>query len=258
MEKIKIFILTYSAPDELNNNLDSLFGSNADPLSYSVEIINNHSEHFSIRKKYAKRVTIHHQTTRANWGCGHPSRDWNQSIVKGFRDLNSPQCSQLILCQDDAVWDADWKIKLDRIHSQFSLYQCSWGDCFISMLPDAIKKIGLFDERLCTLGFYEGDFLLRALIYNKEKSSINDYHHKRVLNETEPVVRRSSDEARTPPYMDFSKTIFRSKWPGVSPIKWSRELIDNPPQGSAIPNFVFYPYFEKDIECLKEKNYIIP
>jgi hypothetical protein len=125
-------------------------------------------------------------------------------------------------------------------------------------LPSAIKKIGLFDERMCTLGYYEGDFLLRALIYNKEKSSINDYHHKRVLNETESVVKRSSDEARTPPFMDYSKKIFRSKWPGISPIKWSSGLVDNPPQCSAIPNFVFYPYFEKDIECLKEKNYITP
>lgn len=254
---IKIYILTYRAPEDLHNNLSSLFSSDADPSSYSIEIINNHSTEFSINKKFEKRVKIHHQTLRANWGCGHPSRDWNQAIVSGFRNLNTPDCDQIILCQDDAIWKKDWKKTLDSIHKTYTLYQCSWGDCFISILPEAIKKIGLFDERMCTLGYYEGDFLLRAWLYNKEKSSINDYHHKRVWNETATIITRASDARSTPPYMSHSQKIFESKWPGIESQRWAKSLFNKPPTKSAIPNYIYYPYFEYDIEDLKGKNYVV-
>ena len=188
-KNLKIFILTYKAPIDLARNLKTLFESNALFEDIEVNIINNHSDIFEVPEEYKNRVIIHNQTLRANWGCGTPARDWNQAMVLGFKNLNDPDCNQIILCQDDAVWDSDWKQRLDHIHRRYDFYQCSWGDCFISVLPSAIKKIGLFDERMCTLGYYEGDFLLRAWIYNRDTSSINDYHHKRILNPTEEIVK---------------------------------------------------------------------
>ena len=254
----KIFILTYKAPNDLDNNLKSLFNSNFPVAEFEINIINNHSTIFEISKNYKDKVKIHNQTLRADWGCGTPARDWNQALVLGFKNLDSPECQQIILCQDDAIWDRDWYSKLEKIHQSYDLYQCSWGDCFISVLPNAIKKIGLFDERMCTLGYYEGDFLLRAWLYHRDKVSINDFHHGRVHNETESIVRRASEEKSTPPYMSYSGNIFNLKWPGINPQRWGKSLFKNPPNGSSIPNFVFYPYFEKDIENLKEKNYILP
>jgi hypothetical protein len=259
MEKtLKIFILTYKAPDDLARNLRSLFSSDTSFKRIEVNVINNHSDIFEIPEEYKDRVIVHNQSLRANWGCGTPARDWNQALVLGFKNLNEPACEQIILCQDDAIWDHNWKQRLDVIHKRYDFYQCSWGDCFISVLPSAIKKIGLFDERMCTLGYYEGDFLLRAWLYNRDCSSINDHHHKRVSNPTEEIVKRSSEECGIPNYMNQSKVIFETKWPGINPQNWGKSLFKSPPKNSAISNFLFYPYFEYDIENLKEKNYILP
>ena len=256
-KSLKIFILTYKAPADLSKNLHSLFNSNASFKDIEVNIINNNSEIFEIPVEYSNRVIVHHQTLRANWGCGTPARDWNQAIVLGFKNLNDPDCDQIILCQDDAIWSENWYESLTAIHQSYDLYQCSWGDCFISILPDAIKKIGLFDERMCTLGYYEGDFLLRSWLYHKEKISINDHHHKRVWNETVPIVKRASDEKSTPRFMNHSGNIFALKWPGIDSQRWHKSLFNNPPEHSSIENYIYYPYFECDIENLKEKRYII-
>lgn len=254
---IKIFILTYRAPQDLANNLNSLFSSKASKDRYQVHIINNHSEDFYLDKIYENRLSVHHQTLRANWGCGTPARDWNQALVLGFKSLITPDCEQIILCQDDCIWEPNWLESLDEIHKTYDFYQCSWGDCFISVLPSAIKKIGLFDERMCTLGYYEGDFLLRAWLYNRDKSSINDFYHKRVWNETVTIANRANDEKSSPRYMNHSGNIFSLKWPGIDSQRWGKSLFKNPPKHSAISNFIFYPYFEGDVEDLAEKGYII-
>lgn len=255
--KIKIFILTYKAPTDLKNNLASLFISDAPFNNIEVHIINNHSTIFEIPTEFESRVIVHNQSLRADWGCGTPARDWNQALVLGFQNLNAPLCDQIILCQDDAIWNISWYKTLRKIHEQYDLYQCSWGDCFISILPTAIKKIGLFDERMCTLGYYEGDFLLRAWLYHRDKISINDHHHRRVWNLTEDVVKRASDDRSTPKYMGHSGNIFGIKWPGIDPQRWDKSLFKNVPAHSAISSFIFYPYFEGDVEDLSAKGYII-
>jgi hypothetical protein len=258
MEKtLKIFILTYKAPDDLARNLRSLFSSETSFKRIEVNVINNHSDIFEIPEEYKDRVIVHNQSLRADWGCGTPARDWNQALVLGFKNLITPVCEQIILCQDDCIWEKDWLESLDKIHKQYDFYQCSWGDCFLSILPSAIKKIGLFDERMCTLGYYEGDFLLRAWLYNRDKSSINDFHHKRVWNETLTVANRASDEKSSPRYMNHSGNIFAAKWPGIDAQRWHKSLFNHPPKHSAIENYIFYPYFECDIDNLKEKRYVI-
>ena len=256
---IKIFILTYAKPDDLNNNLRSLFNSYVDPRDIEVHIINNHSTNFSLEPQFVDRVIVHHQTLRANWGCGTPARDWNQALVLGFKNLITPDCDQIILVQDDCLWEKDWKHLLDDMHKKYTFYQCSWGDCFISVLPEAIRKIGLYDERMCTLGNYEGDFLLRAWLYNRDKSSINDYHHWRVWNPTVAVARRPFlGPGPRQQYLEHGQDIFDKKWYGMPAWGWNvHKLFDNPPKVSAIPNYLYYPYFEYDVEDLVGKNYVV-
>lgn len=254
---IKVFILTYNAKKELNLNLSSLFESDADFSNIEVAIINNHTN-FHIDEKFIDRVIIHHQTLRADWSCGSPARDWNQALVLGFKDLNNPACDQIILCQDDAIWDKDWYSRLHEIHKTYSFYTCSAGDCFMSFLPDSIKKIGLFDERICTVGYQEGDYFLRAWIYNREHSSINDSHHNRILNPTETIVNKiNSLKENKPKYANsVGKKIFDLKWYPVTARNWSDSLFIINPKNSKIDNYMSYPYFEKDIESLIEKKYV--
>jgi hypothetical protein len=42
---------------------------------------------------------------------------------------------------------------------------------------NAVKQVGLFDERFCNIGLQEADYFLRCLLYNKDRSSLNDIEH---------------------------------------------------------------------------------
>jgi hypothetical protein len=147
-----------------------------------------------------------------------------------------------------------------EIHKKYTLYQCSWGDCFLSILPDAIKTIGLFDESMCSLGYYEADFLLRAWLHNREKTTINDFYHYRMLNITTTVatrIDRKPGDARGYRYQDHSAKVFSTKWPGVEANGWYHSLFRNPPTGPATPVFMNYPYFEYDVEDLEKKGFVV-
>jgi hypothetical protein len=258
--KIKIYIVTYKNPQHLQLNLDSIFSSNVNKEIIEVHVINNHSEIFSIPSEYEVNVKVHHQTTRANWGCGHIARDWNQALVQGIENLKKPSCSQIILCQDDTIWNKDWYQKLSKIHTKYNFYTCGWGDNFMSFLPDAVSNIGLFDERFCAIGYQEGDYFLRAWMYNRDKSSINDGHHGRVINPCEDVAHRADNLMQTrngAPYQPHNKSFWWHKWPDVRPEQWKKGLFRTKSIKCNIPNYMYYPYFEYDIQDLEKKGYLV-
>jgi hypothetical protein len=129
-----------------------------------------------------------------------------------------------------------------------------------SYRPEAIRKIGLWDERFCSLNFQEADYFLRANLYHGEKCSINDSHHGRTLNETTCITERPNSgvvreiSVPTIEHHDHHKNLFIQKW--GDRFSWNGKVIDL--QHSKLPSFVLYPYFEKYFEELKEKGYIIP
>ena len=130
--------------------------------------------------------------------------------------------------------------------------------------PDAVKKIGMWDERFVPSFYHECDYFLRALIYNKAHSSINDHHHCRVVNPVDfclvewPPANEQRLEAKNASLSQGSVAwaFWRHKWM-VSPLHWPQELIDHPPAGSRCVNYVTYPHFEMAVENLREKNYIV-
>lgn len=281
--KIKIYILTYDDGSSLNQNLQTLYDNMGDSTGHQIEVnvINNHSS-FYLDPKFDK-VNVLHNVLRPDWSTGHSARNWNQAFLLGFRSLHQPDCDLLITMQDDMVWSPDWLKGLLTIHQKYDFYTCSWGDGFCSYTPEAVKKIGMWDERFCNLGYLEADYFLRALIYNKECSSINDTGVGRVLNPigmngepydvpvaaTEPSwlhnpafvanrpnaltgARRSLDSLA---YHGHSLRMFHEKWLEVPPEFWSKELIADPPKKPACPTYILYPYFECDIYDLPGKGY---
>jgi hypothetical protein len=56
-------------------------------------------------------------------------------------------------------------------------------------------------------------------------------------------------------FHSVSGTVFRNKW-GVSDLEWGP--VHHALRNSLIPNYIMYPYFEKDVEGLREKNYVVP
>jgi len=256
--KIKLYIVTYKNRLDLESNLNSL-DDNGHELS--VFIINNHSD-FSLMTD--RDVTVLHNVLRPDFSTGHLSRNWNQAIINGFRDLNNPECDLVITAQDDTLWSKNAIDKLAKLSQRFSFVTCGIGDNVCSYRPEAVKNIGLWDERFCNIGYQEADYFLRALIYNGQNSSINDYGHGRVINphnediakRTRPVSPETLTEAhhKSTQFHPITENLFRRKW-GVNPHHW--QFLKHLPS-PLLPSFVYYPYFEKDVIDLKGKGYILP
>ena len=254
MKKIKIFIVTYNDAEILDMNLASLYASNFDGNTVETYVINNHSN-FNMNPVYNDRVTILHNATRPDFSKGHLAKDWNSALINGFKDLNSPDCDIVVCCQDDTLWRLDTIQQLVNLHNQYSFYTCTLGDGFHSYTADAVRKIGLWDERFCGIAFQEADYYLRAAKYNKEASSINDAGHGRILNRTYDIVSRTTTTYREHNGRSYTwgycVHLFKNKWQGMDPEYWPD--VNNLPT-STFPTFILYPYFEKDIDKT-DRNY---
>ena len=263
--KTSLWIVTYKNPLDLEKNLESLFEHhNPDIFDMTVNIINNNTN-FYINPKYEDKVKVWHNVLRPDNSVGHLGRNWNEAILAGIGDLNNPQCELLITSQDDVIWLPNWCETMNDAHKKYSFITQGNGDTVVSYLPEAIKKVGLWDERFSPSFYAEGDYFLRSLIWNKEKSSINDYWHGRVHNplekiaiEAPPITTESRATAKfeTLTKAAFPWAVWWLKW-NVSPTNWTEELIDNPPTSTLIPSIVMYPHFEINIEDIEKKNYAI-
>lgn len=260
MKKVKLFFVTYNAKDDLDKTIRTCIDASHNPgrISLEIHIINNHTN-FYLADDLSQLVHVYHNTLRPDFSTGHLSRNWNQAIINGFKSLTEPECDILITCQDDAIWKDGWVDTLLSIHEQYDFYTSNNGDMLCSYTPEAVRKIGMWDERFCNIQFQEADYFLRANLYHGDKSTINDVHHGRTLNPTTCITERPNSgmmravSENTNLYHEHSKQIFTQKWGGL--FQWNGKVTDV--QHSMIPSFVYYPYFEKDIENLKEKGYVV-
>ncbi len=276
--RISIYIVTYRSPVDLNKNISSILESGFD---VRINVINNHSEFF-LEPRHEKAVTVLHNSLRPDFSTGYLSRNWNQALLHGFKDLNNPASDIVVTVQDDALFKADWLPHLADLHRRHSFVTMGPGDTFCSYLPEAVKRVGLWDERFCNLAYHEGDYFLRSLIYNRDGCSINDTYHGRQHNALEGNTfqyfpTHADDEAAradslliTAPHWNparknahvssmkfhpLSEAVFRHKW-GIAEAPWTSEHFEV--RKPLVPSYVMYPYFEKDVEGLREKNYIVP
>jgi hypothetical protein len=263
--RIKLFIVTYNNPVDLHNNLETVISTGFLNHGGSIHIINNHSN-FVLDAKFVPHVMVYHNVLRPDWSTGHLARNWNEAIINGFKDLLNPDCDILITCQDDTIFIKDWIEKLIKLHETYTFIQNGVGDNLCSYTVEAVRNIGLWDERFCNIGYQEADYFLRALIYNREKSCINDYVHGRLLNTTNYILCKRPVEAgifgehhtKSMAFHPITKSLFREKWGEfIDLYGWTSGVLENPPACSMIVNYMFYPYFEKDVYGLREKNYYL-
>ena len=260
--RVNVYVVTYNNAERLNQNINTFFQTTEHLKDhvFQYHVINNHHNfHFSLR--HHSNIAVFHNSMRPAASCGHLSRDYNMSIVHGFQNLNAPACDQVICCHDDIWWHENWFETLQEIHQTYDFYAGNYGCSLTSYLPSAVKRIGLWDERFVGLGYHEADMYLRALIYNKEKSSINDYFGGRVLNSTKVIFDHPPTNTNKQLHMDaainfhtISRRVFEAKW-NVHPESWETRLTEVPTQ-PLIPSFMYYPWFELDVETLDEQNYI--
>ena len=278
MKNLKIYIVTYRRTGILNKTLDILFNKTdfKSIPNTEVNIINNHSE-FYLEEEFKNKVNVNHNNARPDWDTGNLARNWNEALLHGFKDLNNPDAKIVVTMQNDIVLDPNWATNLLKLHKKYTFVTGRNGDNIISYLPTAVKKIGMWDERFLTPCNKEADYYIRALIYNKEFSMINDISHSRFLNSKDALPLDTPEyQGNDPEWLKIKSNelwdeawyhttqIFYWKWKDTwktQPsyegwlINWTEDFISSPPSPPKQPDFVKYYYFEKDIE-LKGKNYI--
>jgi len=268
--KIKLYIVTYQGHKRLTPTLNSIINSDLAQYDHEINIINNHSD-IRLDPKFLNKVNILHNVLRPDWSSGHLSRNWNQALVNGFGSLVKPLCDVVVCSQDDSLFRPDWASKLEEIHKKYSFVHNGHGDQFHSYLPEAVRHVGLWDERFCGISRQAADYLWRCVMYNKDSSTIQDCLHSRVLNPLFPDDLNKSQGWLVDPDVrkldvvwdigadgndNLSIKLIEAKYP-VDPWPWTAEKINNPPTTTLIPNHITYPYFEKDIYNLKEKGYLV-
>jgi len=290
MKKIKIYIVTYKRKDVLNQLVDNIFESdfvNVD--NTEVNIINNHSS-FELYSKYANEVNVIHNSTRPDWSGANLGENWNQAIIHGFKSLRNPDSEIVITLQNDCVLHKNWCSNLLTMHKKYNFIAGEFGDNIVSYTPEAVKRIGIWDENFSGGGHREADYYLRALRFNKEKSLINDTMHGRIWNPNNdyltldiPEGRNINKDLKRRPdnkeheqisigirgsvLNQYNVEYFYQKWRNTHHVEltktkwiknWPSELTLDPPKIRKGTTFMKYPYFEKDIEKLEKKGYWVP
>ena len=193
LKKLKIYIVTYKRSEILKDTLERLFKSDFGALANTeVNIINNHSE-FTLAEKYINKVNVFHNVLRPNWSNGNLGENWNHALLHGFKDLNDPDAEYVVTMQNDTVVHKSWCEHLFKMHETYNFIVGQYGDNIVSYTPEAVKRIGIWDENFSGIQYKEADYWIRALIFNKYESCINDTLHGIELNSESALILDTMD-----------------------------------------------------------------
>jgi hypothetical protein len=259
--RIKVYIVTYNNDDILRKNLEHIYNSDLMNYDYSVHIINNYSILTGFENY--NNIEILNNVLRPDFSYGFLARNWNQAIINGFGSLVEPKCDILVTMQNDTFVKTDCFSDLIELHKKYDFIAIGAGDQLLSYTVDAIRQIGLWDERFCSIGHQEGDYFTSAFMLHKDKISICDFRHSRLHNlfdecQTKLIYPEASLNGGhfmgIHPYLE---ELFYHKWgkdiPWMDTNYWREEntIVRYP----LIKRYYLYHYFEKDIKTLKEQNY---
>jgi hypothetical protein len=278
--RIKVYFVTYDNDLELNKTLKTFEKSGIKKYDYEITVINNFKDVPVILEGVKLPVNVLANETRPSFSTGHLARNWNECLVDGFRDIDNPDADIVILSQNDVQYNEDVIDTLIEQHKTYSFISSGCGDAFHSYTVDAIRSVGLWDERFCNIGWQDCDYFLRQMIYNKEHSSVNDPLHFRVHNKIDydfveiekhsGFVRNDTHHMKSMKFHETSMNVFIKKWgrgvPGIhwegpmneyeGPETYKRALDITPDIVVKSPQWIMYPFFESKIPNLKDKNYI--
>jgi hypothetical protein len=264
--KISIFIVTYKNDELLNKCLESIFNVIETYDIITVNILNNYST-IQLNSEFKDKVKVIQNDGIPSFSTGHLARSWNQCIMHAIKDINNPDCDTLILAQNDVVFKPDFINNIKTHLDNYSYITFGRGDEVQIITPEAIKTIGMFDERFCNIGFQEADYFLRAIILNPKMTTINDEFHNRIHNpvindviEDVPNGFNRDDEIHleSRKYHNISRQLFSYKWNVILPINEDPNNWNDYVKTIKIcpRQYMFYPYFESNLPNLDDK-YIV-
>lgn len=262
--KITLFAVTYKNDKLLNEMLlKSLHDSEYPHELVTIKILNNFGKKIEVNEKFNSLISeVHHNTIRLDTSTGHLARDWNHGIMNAFGKLSRPMSDVVVLLQNDTIVKKNWYQLVTSCAKNFLYCAFGAGDQCQIVTPEAIKKIGMFDERFCNIGYQECDYFIRSILRLKEKCSINDRSHGRLFNdhqELNPIEDTVTGNNRKEPYHreslkfhHISKDFLFKKWgKGIIP-PWNntKGLMDFLEKTKAPfeKMWKMYPYFEDDID----------
>ena len=258
MSKIAIYIVRYRETDKLYKCLDSVKKC-GDSSGVPVYVINNYGT-LELPDEY-KCVTVLNNVTRPDFSTGHLSRNWNQAIINGFQDLNSPRYDKIVAIQADVELADAWYEHVVHLNENIKYLACGRGDEFQIFTPEGVKAVGIYDERFCNIGHQEADYFLRNLLIQRDTCCILDKPHGRFhcpaqfsnVNVEDFIVPSigcaNEDHIKSAVYHDISNRWFSTKW-GNTGVVWRDHWNNNDAVRELCPfkkEVMYYPYFEKDI-----------
>ncbi len=261
MVKIAVYAVRYS--EDIQPFIDHYYSAPGvkeaeEQNNLSLTIINN----YGTLPDYPG-ITILNNVTRPDFSTGHLARSWNQCIINAFKDLRNPAVDCLVMIQIDAKFSNNWYANICEIPNDCYYFCVGRGDEMQFVRPEAIKRVGLYDERYCNIGHQEADYFLRTFIKIKNNCSILDYAHHRIHDafngkfyESQFILHSISSgniEAQrlSNAYSGMSYNIFRYKWKNCDVKDWHFQMEYINTLTSEFTNakeFRYYPYFEKDID----------
>lgn len=174
---IRLYIVTYKRNDVLNRNLRSLWASLSDDQAVQVTVLANHPGVAIEPENERACLSVTINTTRSPNAWGYLARDWNFGLLDAFRDSGNPNGTEwAVLAQNDVVWVPGWDAAL-RKEKRYDFISQPSGDQMMAFRVEAVRAIGFFDERFCTLHFQEVDYFYRAVLQHGARVSINDDHY---------------------------------------------------------------------------------
>lgn len=191
--RVKLFIASYKEDALLEELLESVIASDVMLFDTQVHVINNNPVPLRQRVgfKVPKLVAVHDRALTEPGGLGFPSRTWNQALMSGFRSLDQPDADIVVVLHADTQLGTDWFQVVATHLANCSLATYGAGDQIVVYTPEALRRIGLWDERFSSMSHHEADYFLRARLYAADASCIHDFSHGRVHRRQDGVFRYS-------------------------------------------------------------------
>ena len=191
--RVHVFIARYRETESLHRLLARVLAS-LEPRCSNVTVINNHPTNVRDSEMHSlpPRVRVHHNSLRLTETFGQLARTWNEALVNGFgHDLLHPKVDLLITLHADAELRIDWWSALQVHINSCHFLQMGRGDELVAYTPEAVRRIGLWDERFTGTTHQEFDYFLRAHLWFPEHTCISDPLHCRFAHPLpEANVRR--------------------------------------------------------------------
>lgn len=261
--RVSIFVVTFKNDPVLNRCLHSICNEQVPfGVTLNVTVLNNFGG-VEIAPQLQSRVKVLNNEARPDNSTGHLARSWNQAIMHAFGSLETPQSDCVIMCQNDVVFKQGYLTNILSCMTRYDYVTIGRGDEVQVMTLNGLKRIGMFDERFCNIGYQEADYFLKARLLHAHKVSINDGLHGRLWNpipgifETvlQPVEigcsRKDACHVDSLKHHDISLRMFAHKWGALQPECWRQDLLSR--VASVPKQYMYYPYFERHLPDLDQK-----